>query len=186
MPETDHRSLIVKGRWWAGLPGVVEGVGIGNLVAFGFMVWFEDFSWFLLFLFGFAIPTATGVAIAAVWAVAAGWVRYEAEGSELRAFRGGRLVAVLDVAAFDRIELQGRLTWANVLSKGSSYFPFAALNGLPRVVAEKKVNRWETDRVELPHVLVWGREAGDAADQRLRDLSGAQRPERRQPPVDAD
>lgn len=173
MPDRDGPVLLARGQWWAGLPAIVELMTISCLVGFGFMVAFEDFSWFLLFLFGFAFPVPVGLMFAVVWAASAGRVRYELEGATVTAYRGRRQMGVLDLREFDRLGLDGRLTWVNVLLKGQQFFPFGMLDGLPRLVAEKRLNRWETEETRLPHILLWGREAGDAVEARLKARAAA-------------
>lgn len=170
----EHRGrAIAHGVWWGGLPLVAEMVGLGIVLALVLMAAVGEFGWFVLFLIGFVIPIAGGGLIATVWALTAGRVRYEAHGTRVVAFRGCRRMAEIDVTEFDRLRLESRLTWRNTLVKGSGMFPYGALDWLPRVVAERDVDRWDVHRVELPHVLVWGRAAGDEVDRRLRALPEA-------------
>lgn len=173
MPDRDGPVLLARGQWWAGLPATAEIMAISSLVGFAFMVAFRDFSWALLFLFGFAFPVPVGLFFTAVWGVSAGRVRYVLEGTTVSAHRGRRRVGVVDLQEFDEVALEGRLTWVNVLLKGQQFFPFGMLDGLPRLVAEKRLNRWETEEARLPHILLWGRETGDAVEARLKARAAA-------------
>lgn len=171
--------VIARGQWWAGLPAALEVWAIAIILAFALMAIVRDFGWFVLFLVGFVCPLVAGTFSVAVWALSAGRVRYEVEGSTIHALRGRRTIATIDSADFDEIVLAGRLTWANTLLKGAIITPFGMLDGLPRLEAIKTINRWEDERVYFPHILIWGRRAGDEVQSRLLaelDRTAAEQP----------
>lgn len=148
--------VFARGQWWAALPLVVEITALGIVLAFALMAIAGGFGWFVLFLVGFAIPLPLGFVGASDWALRAGRVRYELEGTRLIAMRGRRQLASIDASKFDEIAIRGRLTWANTLLKGSAYPPFGMLDGLPQLEAIKRINRWEDERATLPPILIWG------------------------------
>jgi hypothetical protein len=170
------RVLIAQGQPWGGLPILVV-MSTQFTVLFTIVIFagahfdhVRDYPLAVLGLFTFA--SLFGAVYVLIWRATVGRVRYEVDGARIVVSRGRKVVAELDTTDYHAFYVVDRLSVPRLfIPRGQVLDPLA---GMPYLVAEKWINRWDFETVRLPRILLFGRKAADDFETRL--LAALDRP----------
>lgn len=155
---------VAHGRVFVGAPIVATMTLIGALALAVIGLVSEKAISVFVVLLGAVCGLLGASVVVTLWAIRAGGVRYEVEGSRVLVSRGRRLLKDVDTVGFDSVTVVGSLTLRTILTGSNCAWD---LSGLPQVVCRRRINRWDDEIVELPHLLLWGREAVRGFQERL-------------------